>query len=162
MINIKLICVGKIKEKAISDLIFEYCKRLSKYCKLEIIEITDEKIPTNASPADEEAIKYKESNRIIEKISKIGKSTLILLDLNGKSYTSEEFSKELSDISTYESSTITFIIGGSLGFSDELRSMIDRKISFSKMTFPHQLFRVFLLEQLFRSFKIQNNETYHK
>lgn len=162
MINIKIICVGKVKEKSICDLVCEYCKRLSKYCKLEIIELDDEKIPTNSSPADEEIVKERESRKIMDKLNKIGKSSVILLDLHGKSYTSEEFSKKIVDISTYENSTITFIIGGSLGFSNELKNMISDKISFSKMTFPHQLFRVFLLEQIFRAFKIQNNETYHK
>ena len=162
MINIKIICVGKIKEKSISDIISEYSKRLSKYCKLEIFELDDEKIPTNSSPADEEIVKEKESKKIIDRLNKIGKTSVILLDLKGKSYTSEEFSKKIFDIATYENSTITFIIGGSLGFSDELKNMINDKVSFSKMTFPHQLFRVFLLEQIFRAFKIQNNETYHK
>ena len=162
MINIKIICVGKIKEKSINDLISEYSKRLSKYCKLEIFELDDEKIPANSSPADEEIVKEKESKKIIDRLNKIGKTSVILLDLKGKSYTSEEFSKKIFDIATYENSTITFIIGGSLGFSDELKNMISDKVSFSKMTFPHQLFRVFLLEQIFRAFKIQNNETYHK
>jgi len=162
MINIKVISVGKVKEKSLNELIAEYSKRLSKYCKLEITEIDDEKIPNNASPSDEEIVKEKECKKIIDKIKKDGRSTVILLDLHGKSYTSEEFSQKLSDICTYENSTITFVIGGSLGFSNELKSMVNEKISFSKMTFPHQLFRVFLLEQIFRAFKIQNNETYHK
>ena len=162
MINIKIICVGKIKEKSISELILEYSKRLSKYCKLEMIELDDEKIPSSPSPADEQIVKDKEAKKIIDKLNKIGNSKVILLDLHGKHYTSEEFSEIILNITTYENSTITFVIGGSLGFSDELRNMVNDKISFSKMTFPHQLFRVFLLEQIFRAFKIQNNETYHK
>ena len=162
MINIKIICVGKIKEKSISELILEYSKRLSKYCKLEMIELEDEKIPSSPSPADEQIVKDKEAKKIIDKLNKIGNSKVILLDLHGKHYTSEEFSEKILNITTYENSTITFVIGGSLGFSDELRNMVNDKISFSKMTFPHQLFRVFLLEQIFRAFKIQNNETYHK
>ena len=162
MINIKIICVGKIKEKSISELILEYSKRLSKYCKLEMIELEDEKIPSSPSPADEQIVKDKEAKKIIDKLNKIGNSKVILLDLQGKHYTSEEFSEKILNITTYENSTITFVIGGSLGFSDELRNMVNDKISFSKMTFPHQLFRVFLLEQIFRAFKIQNNETYHK
>ena len=157
MINIKIICVGKIKEKSISDIISEYSKRLSKYCKLEIFELDDEKIPANSSPADEEIVKEKESKKIIDRLNKIGKTSVILLDLKGKSYTSEEFSKKIFDIATYENSTITFIIGGSLGFSDELKNMISDKVSFSKMTFPHQLFRVFLLEQMYYH---QNLEEY--
>ena len=162
MINIKIICVGKVKEKSLNDLIQEYSKRLSKYCKLEIIELEDGKIPNNASEADEIIVKEKESKKIIDKLNKIGKSYTLLLDVKGKSYTSEEFSQKITNISTYENSTINFVIGGSLGFSDELKNIVNDKISFSKMTFPHQLFRVFLLEQIFRAFKIQNNETYHK
>lgn len=162
MINIKIICVGKVKEKSLNDLIQEYSKRLSKYCKLEIIELEDEKIPSTPSLATEEIIREKESNKIIDRLNKIGKAYTILLDVQGKSYTSEEFSQKIVDISTYENSTINFVIGGSLGFSSTLKNMINDKISFSKMTFPHQLFRVFLLEQIFRAFKIQNNETYHK
>lgn len=162
MINIKIICVGKVKEKSLNDLIQEYSKRLSKYCKLEIIELEDEKIPSTPSLATEEIIREKESNKIIDRLNKIGKAYTILLDVQGKSYTSEEFSNKIVDISTYENSTINFVIGGSLGFSSTLKNMVNDKISFSKMTFPHQLFRVFLLEQIFRAFKIQNNETYHK
>lgn len=161
MINIKIICVGKVKEKSLKELIDEYKKRLSKYCKLEIIELADEKIPQTCSITDENKIKEKECEKIKEKIQKIGKSTIIFLDLHGKQYSSEEFSEKLDNIATYHNSTITFVIGGSLGLTNELLSLSSEKISFSKMTFPHQLFRVFLLEQIFRAFKIQNNETYH-
>ena len=161
MLNIKIICVGKKKEKSLKELIDEYSKRLSKYCKLEIIEVADEKIPQSFSDLDGNKIKEKECEKIKEKIQKIGKCSIISLDLHGKEYTSEAFSKKLSDMSTYGASTLVFIIGGSLGITNELLSLSDEKISFSKMTFPHQLFRVFLLEQIFRAFKIQNNETYH-
>lgn len=161
MINIKVICVGKIKEKPIQDLIKEYEKRLSKYCKLEIIELEDEKIPKPCFEADIIKIKAKEAAKIKDKLNKVGKSNIIFLDLKGKQYTSEEFSEKLSNMCTYGVSTLVFVIGGSLGISDELFTFSDDKISFSKMTFPHQLFRVFLLEQIFRAFKIQNNETYH-
>ena len=161
MINIKIICVGKVKEKSLKELIDEYSKRLSKYCKLEIIEVEYEKLPLNASTADENKIKEKECEKIKAKIQKIGKCSIICLDLHGKQYTSEEFSNRISAISTYNSSTLVFVIGGSLGLTSELLSSCNEKISFSKMTFPHQLFRVFLLEQIFRAFKIQNNETYH-
>jgi 23S rRNA (pseudouridine1915-N3)-methyltransferase len=161
MLNIKVICIGKVKEASLRDLINEYLKRLSKYSKVEIIELQDEKLPLSPSPADEIKIKEIESNKIIEKIEKIGKSTIFALDLTGKDYSSEDFSKKIQEISTYESSTIVFIIGGSLGMTDKLLNMCDYKICFSKMTFPHQLIRVFLLEQVFRAFKIQNNETYH-
>lgn len=161
MINIKILCVGKIKEKALESLIQEYAKRLSKYCKLEIIEVDDEKLPTPCSNNNIRLVKEKECKKLIEKIDRIGKCSIICLDLNGKQYTSEEFSNKLSSMCTYGISTLVFVIGGSLGISDELLSLCDEKISFSKMTFPHQLFRVFLLEQIFRAFKIQNNETYH-
>lgn len=161
MINIKIICVGKVKEKSLKELIDEYSKRLTKYCKLEIIELQDEKIPQNCSITEEYKIKEKECEKIKEKISKVGKCHIICLDLNGKQYSSEEFSDKINNISTYESSTLVFVIGGSLGLTNELLSLSNEKISFSKMTFPHQLFRVFLLEQIFRAFKIQNNETYH-
>ncbi len=162
MLNIKIICVGKLKEKSLKDLCGEYSKRINKYAKIEIIELEDEKIPANASVAIENQVKITESNKIIEKIQKYPSSDVILLDLNGKEYTSVDFSKKIQDIQTYSSSTIIFVIGGSLGMSDELLNMYKDKICFSHMTFPHQLIRVFLLEQIFRAFKIINNETYHK
>lgn len=161
MINIKLICVGKIKEKSLQELINEYKKRLTKYCKLEIIEIDDEKIPQPCSISEENKIKEKECNKIKDKLYKIGKCSIIFLDLHGKQYTSEEFSSKIDNMCTYGTSTIAFVIGGSLGLDKKLLSISNDKISFSKMTFPHQLFRLFLLEQIFRAFKILNNETYH-
>lgn len=162
MLNIKILCVGKIREKALKELILEYEKRISKYARLEIIELDDDKIPQNASQAIEEQIKISESNKIIEKLDKFPNSHVILLDLKGKEYTSEEFSEKIDSIQTYFSSTIIFVIGGSLGMSKELLNYSSDKICFSKMTFPHQLIRLFLLEQIFRAFKILNNETYHK
>ena len=161
MLTIDIICIGKLKENYLKDAVSEYTKRLTKYCKLEIIELQDEKLTQNASYAEEQKIKEKECEKIKEKLIKIGKSHIICLDLKGTQYTSEEFSDKLSNLSTYGNSTITFIIGGSLGLTNEILSLSNEKISFSKMTFPHQLFRVFLLEQIFRAFKIQNNETYH-
>lgn len=162
MLNIKILCVGKIREKALKDLISEYEKRISKYAKLEIIELDDEKIPQNASSSIEEQVKTLESNKILERLSKYPNSSVILLDLNGKNYSSEEFAQKIDTIQTYSSSTIIFVIGGSLGMSQELLKYSQDKICFSKMTFPHQLIRLFLLEQIFRAFKILNNETYHK
>ena len=161
MINIKILCVGKIKEKSLQDLIKEYEKRLSKYCKLEIIEIDDEKIPQSYSEADVIKIKDKEATRIKEKLNKFGKCSIIFLDLKGKQYTPEEFSDKINNMCKYGTSTLVFVIGGSLGFSDDLLKLSDEKISFSRMTFPHQLFRLFLLVHIFRAFKLQNNETYH-
>ena len=159
MLNINIICVGKIKEKYLKDAIEEYSKRLSKYCKLNVTELTDEKIPDKLYTKLEQEIKTKECNNIIHHIKK--DSFIIALDLKGKEFTSEEFSKQLENISM-ENSHITFIIGGSLGLTENLLKICNLKICFSKMTFPHQLIRLFLLEQTFRAFKIQNGETYHR
>ena len=159
MIHINIICVGKIKENYLKDAILEYSKRLSKYCKLDIIEIEDEQIPNNINEKISNNIKNIEGNKIL---SHLKNSYIIALDLKGKQYSSEEFSKKIENISVSNNSNITFIIGGSLGLSDAVLNKSNELICFSKMTFPHQLIRVFLLEQLFRSFKIQNNETYHR
>lgn len=159
MLNINIICIGKIKEKYLKDAIDEYSKRLSKYCKLFVTELPDEKIPDKLYSNLEQGIKEKECNNIMNHIKK--DPFVIALDLNGKEFTSEDFSKKLEDISM-QNSNITFIIGGSLGLTEDLLKLCNLKICFSKMTFPHQLIRVFLLEQIFRSFKIQNNETYHR
>ena len=158
MIHINIVCVGKIKENYLKDAINEYSKRLSKYCKLNIIELNDEPIPNNLNEKTSENIKISEGIKIL---SQIKNSYVITLDLKGKQFTSEEFSDKLEKLSLNNSS-ITFIIGGSLGVSTEVLEKSNELISFSKMTFPHQLIRVFLLEQIFRAFKIQNNETYHK
>ena len=159
MLTINIICVGKLKEKFFKDAIDEYSKRLSKYCKLNIIELPDEKIPEKTNPNIESENKTKACNNIINHIKK--DSYVISLDLTGKQLSSEEFSKNIENISM-QSSQITFIIGGSLGLTDKVLSMSNQKICFSKMTFPHQLIRVFLLEQIFRAFKISNGETYHR
>lgn len=159
MLTIQLICIGKIKEKFFQDAIKEYSKRLSKYCKLSILELPDEKIPTKVYPSIVKEIKEKECSQILKHLKKDTYS--ICLDVSGKSYSSESFSKKIQDLS-FETSNITFIIGGSLGLSKTILSNCNEKISFSQMTFPHQLIRIFLLEQLFRSFKIANGETYHK
>ena len=158
MLNINIICVGKIKEKYLSDAIKEYSKRLSKYCNLKIIELQDEKLPSKLYNSTILEIKSKESKKIIDSIKK--DSYVISLDLKGKEMSSEEFSKKIDNISLINS-TITFIIGGTLGLTDDILQMSNEKICFSKMTFPHQLIRVFLLEQIFRAFKISKNETYH-
>ena len=159
MLNINIICVGKIKEKFFTSAIEEYSKRLSKYCKLEILELPDEKIPDNANETIENNIKEKECNNILKHLKK--DSYIIALDLKGKEYTSVEFSEKLESLSM-TNSKITFIIGGSLGLTDNLLSHCNEKICFSKMTFPHQLIRIFLVEQIYRAFKISNNESYHK
>lgn len=158
MIHINIVCVGKIKENYLKDAILEYSKRLSKYCKLNIIEITDEPIPNNLSEKASNNIKNIEGNKILNYLNN---SYVISLDLKGKQYSSEEFSGKIENIS-FNNSNISFVIGGSLGLSKEVLEKSNELICFSKMTFPHQLIRVFLLEQLFRAFKIQNNETYHR
>ena len=160
MVHINIICIGKIKEIFLKDAIEEYSKRLNKYCNLNIIELPDEKIPNNPSEKEILLIKEKEGKNILNNIPK--DSYVISLDLKGKQYTSEEFSQKIENISLNYNSSITFIIGGSLGISKNVLDISKELISFSKMTFPHQLFRVFLLEQIFRAFKISNNETYHK
>ncbi len=159
MLTINIICVGKIKENYLKNAIAEYTKRLSKYCKLNITELPDEKIPDKLNSALESEIKNKECNNIINHLK--NGSYIIALDLKGKELSSEEFSKKIDNISM-DFSNITFIIGGSLGLNKTLLDMCNFKICFSKMTFPHQLIRIFLLEQIFRAFKISNGETYHR
>ena len=160
MLHINLICVGKIKEKYLKDAISEYSKRLSKYCILNIIELSDEKVPENLNASLQNIIIQKESDKILSSMKP--NSYNIALDLKGIELSSEEFSDTLNKIALNYNSNITFMIGGTLGMSDKLLQSCDKLICFSKMTFPHQLIRVFLLEQLFRAFKIQNNETYHR
>lgn len=158
--NISIISVGKIKEKFLKAAIDEYSKRLSKYCKLNIIEVPDEKTPDNASSKEENIIKEKEGNLILKHIKDT--NFVIALDLKGKSITSEDLSQLIGNCRLTGNSTISFVIGGSLGLSQQVLSRADYKLSFSKMTFPHQLFRVMLLEQIYRSFRILSGEPYHK
>jgi len=159
-VKITCITVGKIKEKFMTDAINEYGKRLSRYCKLEIIELQDEKTPDNASAVEEENIKNKEGERILAKI-KDG-AYVISLAIEGKQLDSVELSQKINDLGVNGTSHIVFIIGGSLGLSDAVKKRSDYLLSFSKMTFPHQLMRVILLEQVYRGFRIANNEPYHK
>ena len=149
MLHIDIICVGKIKEQYLKDAVAEYSKRLSKYCSLTITEISDEQVPNNLNDKLAQNIKQIESNHILSHIKR--DSYVICLDLKGKQFSSEEFSKKIENIALNDSSNITFIIGGTLGMSDELLKKSNELICFSKMTFPHQLIRVFLLEQLFRA-----------
>lgn len=158
MLHINLYCVGKVKEQYLRNAIDEYLKRISKYCSISIIELPDKPIPEKSNSTLESQIIEAESNEIINKLNM--SSYKIALDLTGKQYTSEEFAEKINKIKL-SNSTISFIIGGSLGLSDDLKRICNEKISFSKMTFPHQLMRVIFLEQLFRSFKINNNEKYH-
>ena len=157
--KIRIISVGKIKENYLKKGIEEYSKRLSKYCNLEFVQVNDEKAPDNLSDKDIEIIKDIEGQRIIDKIKD---SYTIALAIEGKQYSSEELADKLNKITTYNSSNITFIIGGSLGLSKEILNKADLKISFSSMTFSHQLMKLILLEQIYRAFRINNNEPYHK
>ena len=157
MIKIKLISVGKIKENYLTQGISEYLKRLSGYCNIELIEVKDEKISSNNS---EEKIKEIEANRILEKIG--DRDYVVLLDLKGKEFTSEELALKLENLIDSGVGSYTFVIGGSLGVSERVRKKANLLLSFSKLTFTHQMIKLFLLEQIYRSFKIINKETYHK
>lgn len=158
--RINIVCVGKIKEKYLKLGIDEFKKRLSKYCKLDIIELDDEKAPENLSDKEMEMIKDKEGRKILAKIKDT--SYVIALAIDGKSLSSEELADTINKLGIRGISNITFVIGGSLGLSDEVLSRADYKLSFSKMTFPHQLMRLILLEQIYRSYRINNGEPYHK
>lgn len=158
--KITLITVGKIKEKYLRDAIAEYSKRLSRYCKLEIIEVADEKTPDHASDVVENAIRDKEAERIMKYVKE--DTYVITLEINGKLLSSEELSAKINQLGIRGTSHITFIIGGSIGLGKEVLARSDYALSFSKMTFPHQLMRVILLEQIYRSYRIINGEPYHK
>ncbi|QWC00128.1 23S rRNA (pseudouridine(1915)-N(3))-methyltransferase RlmH [Mycoplasmatota bacterium] len=157
--KIKIISVGKIKEKYLKNGISEYEKRLSRYVRLEMLEVNDEKAPENLSEKDMDIVKDKEADRIL---SKIDKEYIIALDIVGKQLDSIKLSRTMKDIFSYQSSDIAFIIGGSLGLSKKVLDKANMKLSFSKLTFPHQLMKMILLEQIYRSFRIMNNEPYHK
>jgi len=159
-VKITILCVGKIKEKFYRDAIAEYEKRLSRYCKLEIIEVADEKTPDNASEVEENKIKEKEAERM-QKYLKDG-AFICALAIDGKQPDSVELSEKIEQLGTGGTSHIIFMIGGSLGMADELLKKADMKLSFSRMTFPHQLMRVILLEQVYRAYRIMNHEPYHK
>ncbi|MBC6004580.1 23S rRNA (pseudouridine(1915)-N(3))-methyltransferase RlmH [Paeniclostridium sp. NSJ-45] len=158
--NITVISVGKLKEKYLKLGIEEFSKRLSKYCKLDMIELDDEKCPENLSDKDMEIVKSKEGNKILSKIK--NNSYVIALAIDGKNLSSEELASTISNLAVRGNSHITFVIGGSLGISSEVLKRADYKLSFSKMTFPHQLMKLILLEQVYRAFRINNNEPYHK
>lgn len=158
--KITLITVGKIKEKYLKDAIAEYSKRLSRYCKLEIIEVADEKTPDNASQTVEDAIRSREAERILRYVKE--DAYIITLEIAGKMLTSEELSEKIEALGIQGKSHIAFIIGGSIGLGQEVLQRSDYALSFSKMTFPHQLMRVILLEQIYRSYRIMNHEPYHK
>ena len=158
--KITLITVGKIKEKYLKDAITEYSKRLSRYCKLEIIEVADETTPDNACETVEDGIRDKEGERILKYVR--DDAYVVTLEIKGKLLTSEELAKKIENLGIQGTSHIIFIIGGSIGLGKEVLKRSDYALSFSKMTFPHQLMRVILLEQIYRSYRIISHEPYHK
>ncbi|MBW3095637.1 23S rRNA (pseudouridine(1915)-N(3))-methyltransferase RlmH [Bifidobacterium sp. 64T4] len=158
--QIDIICVGKVKEQYLRDAISEYSKRLSRYCKLNILEVADEKTPEHASEGVERQIKAKEGERIAKHI-KPG-AYVIALAIDGQQVTSEGFARKIDQLGIQGVSHIQFVIGGSIGMDDDILRKANYKLSFSKMTFPHQLMRVILLEQVYRAYKINAHEPYHK
>lgn len=158
--NITIISVGKIKEKYLKSAINEYSKRLNRYCKLKLIEVSDEKAPENLSQTEMENIKDKEGEGILKNVKE--GTYVIALDIKGKMISSEELAKKLDTLGIQGKSNIVFIIGGSLGLSKNVLNRADFKLSFSPMTFPHQLMKVILLEQVYRGFRINRGEPYHK
>lgn len=158
--NIKVITVGKLKEKYLKAGIAEYAKRLSKFCKFEMIEVADEKAPESLSDAEMTNVKDKEGERILNKVK--DKEHVIVLAIQGKQRASEEFAQEIQDLATYGKSDITFVIGGSLGTSDAVNKRANDALSFGKLTLPHQLMRLVLTEQIYRAFMINQGSPYHK
>ncbi|TLS35412.1 23S rRNA (pseudouridine(1915)-N(3))-methyltransferase RlmH [Pseudalkalibacillus caeni] len=158
--NISIISVGKLKEKYLKQGIAEYKKRLTPYAKVELIEVLDEKAPENLSETDMERVKHIEGNKILSKLSP--DTHVIALAIEGEMKSSEDLAANLDKLATYGKSKVAFVIGGSLGLSDAVMARANDKLSFSKMTFPHQLMRLILLEQVYRAFKINRGEPYHK
>ena len=158
--NITIICIGKLKESYWRDAIAEYSKRLSKYCTLTIDELKEERLPDNASEAEEEAVKEGEGRNILKHVR--NGACVIALDVKGKTLSSEGLADYLSELAIRGKSDVALVIGGSLGLAREVLDRADFRLSFSAMTFPHQMMRVILLEQIYRAFKINKNETSHK
>ena len=159
MLNIRIICVGKFKEKYWEAASAEYMKRLGAYCSISVIEVKEEKLPSHASRADKENVIIKEGKSILDKVG--SGDYVIALDIGGSELSSEELASRIAEIS-FTSSTIDFVIGGSLGLSKEVKSRAALRLSFGRITLPHQLARIVLLEQVYRAFKINAGETYHK
>ncbi len=158
--RITILTVGKIKEKFFREAVAEYSKRLSKYCRLEILEVADEKTPDKASPTEEKQIKEKEGERLLKLIPE--SAYVLALAIEGKQTDSVAFSEKLEGLGVQGKSHLVFIIGGSLGLDERILKRADERLSFSAMTFPHQLMRVILLEQIYRGYRIMKKEPYHK
>lgn len=158
--KITIVTVGKLKEKYLKEAIAEYSKRLRAYCDLKIVEVADEKTPDQASQAVEDGIRSKEGERILKQLK--GEMYVVTLEISGEMLTSEKLAEKIEHLGIQGKSSIAFVIGGSIGLGKDVLRRSDYALSFSKMTFPHQLMRVILLEQIYRSFKIQRGEPYHK
>ena len=158
--KIKIVTVGKLKEKYLKDGIAEYAKRISRFATVEMVELADEKTPDRASDSENEKILDLEGNRILSKIGE--REFVVVLAIEGKTLSSEEFSKQLEQASINGSSTLTFVIGGSLGLSKEVKKRANLSVSFGRLTLPHQLMRLVLVEQIYRAFTIQQGSPYHK
>ena len=158
--NIDIVCIGKLKEKYWVDALNEYLKRMKAYANVNIVELKEAKLPENASLKDEENVKLEEGKSILKAIKDT--TYVITLEIKGKELSSEELAGKIEDLSLNGKSDIAFVIGGSLGLSPEVSGRSDFKLSFSRMTFPHQMMRVILIEQIYRAFKINRHETYHK
>ena len=158
--NIQIICIGKLKEKYWTDAVAEYMKRLSSYSSVKIVELKESRLPDKAGPAEEEKVKAEEGREILKSI-KDG-TYVVTLEIQGKQLSSEELASKIEGLGIEGKCDVAFVIGGSLGLSEEVSKRADFKLSFSKMTFPHQMMRVVLLEQVYRSFKIMRHEAYHK
>lgn len=158
--KIKIVTVGKLKEKYLKDGIAEYSKRISRFAAVEMIELADEKTPDRASDSENEKILDLEGNRILSKIG--DREFVVVLAIEGKTLSSEEFSSQLEQASINGSSTLTFVIGGSLGLSKEVKKRANLSVSFGRLTLPHQLMRLVLIEQIYRAFTIQQGSPYHK
>lgn len=158
--NITILAVGKIRESFYREALSEYQKRLGRYCRLEILEVADEPVPEKASPTQEQQIKEKEAQRILKRLRE--NSYVITLEITGEKYDSERFAKELENLALAGRSQLVFVVGGSLGLHSSVSARADLKLSFSDMTFPHQLMRVILAEQIYRAFRIISGSPYHK
>ena len=160
--NIEILCIGNLKEPYLKDAEKEYLKRLTPYCKVKVTELKEERLPRDSGSAEEEKVRVLEGKSLINAAAKTEKAYIFALDMRGRQHTSEEFAEKLEGLALGGRPDIIFIVGGSLGLSEEVREKTDEKISLSKMTFPHQIARVILLEQLYRAKKISRGEPYHK
>ena len=160
--NIEIICTGKLKERYWQDAAAEYSKRLSRFCKLTVTELPESRLPDKAGPAEEQQVIENESRAVLKKLESMPQSFVIALAVNGKPLSSEQLAEKIGELGLSGKSRVVFVIGGSLGLSEELLRACDMRLSFSAMTFPHQMMRVILLEQIYRAFKINAGESYHK